>query len=269
MTALTGGAVPLPVPVEVFYKIGQQYIEANAKAFTLTFPPLEELVNSRETATENISGQPGDEEKGEDEEEKLREMKTAEEEGAEENAREDTPTKTPDHSLGSQTNTEANASREETIEEGKEEESMHQQHEQHEQHEQEQQHEQKQQHEQQQQNQQYEQQQQHEQNQQQMKERTREEELLQEVALRARLADALAQQKKVLQAQTQLLAEAVTTREKKMEDVAKELQALERRLSCIALQAENLVTAADENRRQMGQYLTVRIYIYIYIFIYI
>ncbi|KAL8272156.1 hypothetical protein Esti_003925 [Eimeria stiedai] len=43
--ALVEGAVPLAVPVEVFYKIGQQYLEKNAHAFSLQFPPLEELLS--------------------------------------------------------------------------------------------------------------------------------------------------------------------------------------------------------------------------------
>ncbi|KAL8453483.1 hypothetical protein Emag_001856 [Eimeria magna] len=70
---LVEGAVPLAVPVEVFYNIGQQYLEKNAHAFSLQFPPIEELLSKAENTGES-SDVEAVEFRGEEEEGAVREV---------------------------------------------------------------------------------------------------------------------------------------------------------------------------------------------------
>ncbi|CDJ51237.1 hypothetical protein, conserved [Eimeria brunetti] len=283
VTALAGGAVPLPVPIELFYRIGQQFVGANAKAFTLTFPPLEQLKPQAGSSVEKteeqvISGGGWEGEREERTETEREEVDDAgrekREEGGEEEG-EETMEATLNHSLESQTDAEANGTPAEAGEVDNEQEEIQQAQEQ-EQQPQQQQLQQSQQPEQpqqvppQQQPQQVQQVQQQQQQQpqqlqplqqaqqqQQQQVQIREQELLHEVSLRAQLAEALSDQNEVLQAQTRLLSEAVAKREKRMKDVEEELRILEGKLCSIAQQAEKLVAAAAATRRGAGKQMNM------------
>ncbi|KAL8434505.1 hypothetical protein Efla_000021 [Eimeria flavescens] len=85
VASLSDGAVPLPIPLEVFYRIGQQYLAENAHLFSLHFPPLETTQAGDTAATLSSEERAGgllEEEEKEEEQEEEHELKEGEEEGA-------------------------------------------------------------------------------------------------------------------------------------------------------------------------------------------
>lgn len=78
MSSLTSGAIPLPVPLEVFYSIGQQYLSSHAHAYSLSLPPLDELLRKTINATGSANFYPG----YRDQQERAREREREKEEEA-------------------------------------------------------------------------------------------------------------------------------------------------------------------------------------------
>ncbi|CDJ32451.1 uncharacterized protein EMH_0012540 [Eimeria mitis] len=267
VTALSGGAVPLPVPVEVFYKLGQQFIEANPRVFSLTFPPLEQLQQptadaaagtaAAGTPTQAASGEPGEEEN----EEIQHARDTPNKQGSEQRQKtEGEQVVISRHGSGGQAYAEAAAKREMPELENEQEKYMHQQQQQLQQPQQQQQPQPLLQPQQPQQLLQPQHMHMHPQQLKQLQQQAQigEPELQQELSLRVKLAAALSEQNEVLHAQARLLADAVASRDKRMEIVEEELNVLERKISSIAQKAEQIVTAAAANRRKLGEHLLLR-----------
>lgn len=230
VSALTGGAIPLPVPVEVFYDIGQQYLKTHAHAYTLSFAPLGEIAQMAKHARQSEPS--GAVDIDEQEQEKEREEKAREqaEEGAtaellrelykqrEENADLEGWLRQRESQL-KEIMQQLRAEREEkqlfALQARRRDEEAG---------------------------------------------RTREK-LVREMSIKSKLADALANQNSVLKEQAQLLTRALTAHEKEIASVTNELQMLESKVSTIAEQSDALARKDEDNRRKMRDYLSVRYYL--------
>ncbi|XP_026193504.1 uncharacterized protein LOC34617668 [Cyclospora cayetanensis] len=229
---LTDGATPLPVPLEVFYTIGRQYMMTHPHFYTLTLPPIDQLQSITTNVARLHNGVAGVLADAGEAEAKQREVAEAErirqqaEEAAIQELMKELHSREEKNENLEQCLKEKDVRLEgvskELVEERADKRRL-------------------------------------------VLEAQKKEKgaanacerLTREVSIRKKLADALQEQNEVLQEKMRLLNKTISKREKQAEAVSDELQVLENQVLKIAKQSETLMERDESNRQHMREYLAV------------